>query len=193
MNTIGQISEINFKIGEIFISEWTLSLRAGTVEDNLKWTISRSDSSWILRVLFATLFLTKIAKPCMWPPDFINGLYPVKVGIFLPLSSETMAISTFSFLRISSILFRLLAKPRAFIDTILRFSSCIFSMSVSFFSLTLLLLAFLSLFVSLFLVTLLLLAFLSLFVSFFLLTPLLLAFLSFFISFFFYFRFQLTP
>ena len=27
MNTIGQISEINFKIGEIFISEWTLSLR----------------------------------------------------------------------------------------------------------------------------------------------------------------------
>ena len=26
MNTIGQISEINFKIGEIFISEWTLSL-----------------------------------------------------------------------------------------------------------------------------------------------------------------------
>ena len=27
MNTIGQISEINFDIGEIFISEWTLSLR----------------------------------------------------------------------------------------------------------------------------------------------------------------------
>ena len=27
MNTIGQISEINFEIGEIFISEWTLSLR----------------------------------------------------------------------------------------------------------------------------------------------------------------------
>ena len=26
MNTIGQISEINLKIGEIFISEWTLSL-----------------------------------------------------------------------------------------------------------------------------------------------------------------------
>ena len=26
MNTIGQISEINFEIGEIFISEWTLSL-----------------------------------------------------------------------------------------------------------------------------------------------------------------------
>ena len=27
MNTIGQISEINFEIGEIFISEWTLSLK----------------------------------------------------------------------------------------------------------------------------------------------------------------------
>ena len=26
MNTIGQISEINFEIGEIFIFEWTLSL-----------------------------------------------------------------------------------------------------------------------------------------------------------------------
>ena len=28
MNTIGQISEINFEIGEIFISEWTLSLKS---------------------------------------------------------------------------------------------------------------------------------------------------------------------
>ena len=33
MNTIGQISEINFEIGEIFISEWTLSLRSEDVTD----------------------------------------------------------------------------------------------------------------------------------------------------------------
>ena len=32
MNTIGQISEINFEIGEIFISEWTLSLRHKTFD-----------------------------------------------------------------------------------------------------------------------------------------------------------------
>ena len=30
MNTIGKISEINFKIGEIFISDWTLSLRTAS-------------------------------------------------------------------------------------------------------------------------------------------------------------------
>ena len=35
MNTIGQISEINFEIGEIFISEWTLSL--SSKKDKLKF------------------------------------------------------------------------------------------------------------------------------------------------------------
>ena len=45
MNTIGQISEINFKIGEIFISEWTLSLRLNFFLNKIFYYIFNNQNS----------------------------------------------------------------------------------------------------------------------------------------------------
>ena len=57
MNTNGQISEINFNIGDIFICEWTLPLRVHASGANIGTMVSRTVRVLVNRIL---------ARPILW-------------------------------------------------------------------------------------------------------------------------------